>query len=109
SPAVTDKLVVIGSRDNKVHAIDRKTGKGVWTFPTGDRVDSSPVVAGTKGVGGAMGRNVYVLDLAKGKELQRISLGTSPIDRITASPVVVDGKVLIGTQSGKLYCLGAKR
>lgn len=40
SPAVTQKLVVIGSRDNKLHCIDRATGAGVWAFPTGNKVDS---------------------------------------------------------------------
>ncbi len=48
SAAVTDKLVVVGSRDKRVHALDRKTGKPVWTFQTRNRVDSSPVIVGTR-------------------------------------------------------------
>jgi len=104
SPAVTDRLVVIGSRDKKVHCIDRKTGAEAWTFLTGDRVDSSPVVVGNRVVVGSMDSNVYVLDLATGKQIQKIEVDGA----VTASPVVVGGKVLIGTQKGTLYCLGEK-
>src|SRR4029079_7507409 len=53
SPAVTQKYVVIGSRDNKVHCLDRVKGTAVWSFPTGNKVDSSPVVAGAKVVVGS--------------------------------------------------------
>jgi outer membrane protein assembly factor BamB len=105
SPAVTDKIVVIGGRDNLVHAIERKTGNDLWTFPTRNKVDSSPVIAGDRVVVGSLDSHVYVLELNTGKELQRIELD-SPI---AASPVVVDGKVLIGTQKGTLYCLGARK
>jgi outer membrane protein assembly factor BamB len=105
SAAVTDKAVVIGSRDNKVHAIDRQSGKGLWSFPTGNKVDSSPVIAGSKVVVGSLDGNLYVIDLTSGKEVTTVTLDGP----ISASPVVVNGKVLIGTQKGTLYCLGAKK
>jgi outer membrane protein assembly factor BamB len=105
SPAVTDKLVVIGSRDKNVYAIDRARGKQVWRFPTGSQVDSSPVVAGDRVVFGSLDKHLYVLDLRSGRRLQKVDL-KGPI---SASPVVVGGRVLIGTQNGTLYCLGAKK
>jgi outer membrane protein assembly factor BamB len=104
SPAVTEKFVVIGSRDKFVHCIDRKTGVAAWTFPTGDRVDSSPVVVGDKVVVGSMDSHVYVLDLATGTLIQKIKVDGA----VTGSPAVVGGLVLIGTQKGTLYCLGKK-
>jgi outer membrane protein assembly factor BamB len=104
SPAVTDKVVVIGGRDKLVHCIDRKTGVAAWTFATGDKVDSSPVVVGDRVVVGSLDSNVYVLDLAKGTLVQKI-----PVDAaVSGSPAVVGGRVLIGTQKGTLYCLGEK-
>src|SRR5207253_5389048 len=48
SAAVTDTLVIVGGRDKLVHALDRKSGKPVWTFPTKGRVDGSSVVAGKR-------------------------------------------------------------
>jgi outer membrane protein assembly factor BamB len=105
SAAVNEKLVVIGCRDGRVYALSRAGGKEEWSFPTGNKVDSSPVIAGSRVVAGSLDRNLYVLDLASGKELQRLGLDGP----VLASPVVVDGKVLIGTQKGTLYCLGAKK
>jgi outer membrane protein assembly factor BamB len=104
SAAVNDKYVVIGNRDNRVHCIDRKKGEVVWTFPTGNKVDSSPVIAGSRVVVGSLDGKVYVLDLASGKEVTKVTLDGP----ISAAPVVVGGKVLIGTQKGTLYCLGAQ-
>ena len=46
SAAVTAKAVIVGSRDNQLHAFDPKTGKPLWSFATKGRVDSSPVVVG---------------------------------------------------------------
>ena len=42
SAAVTDKAVVVGGRDKHVHAIDRTTGKKLWTFPTVRRTTARP-------------------------------------------------------------------
>jgi outer membrane protein assembly factor BamB len=104
SAAVTDKLVIVGSRDKNVQALDRQTGKPVWSFPTRDKVDSSPVVVGQRVYVGSNDGHLYVLDLAKGTEIQKLNLG-SPI---TASPAVADGCLVIGTRKGTIYCLGAR-
>jgi outer membrane protein assembly factor BamB len=105
SAAVTDKLVVVGSRDNRVYALDRAKGTAVWNFPTDGRVDSSPVIVGSKVVVGSLDGKLYVLDLTTGRQLQQIVLDGP----VSASPVVVNGRVLVGTQKGTLYCLGEKK
>jgi outer membrane protein assembly factor BamB len=105
SAAMTDKLVVIGSRDKRVYAINRDTGKDVWNFLTEGKVDSSPVVAGTRVYVGSQDGNLYVLDLATGKELQRLKLDGP----ISASPAVGGGCLVIGTERGTVYCLGAAK
>jgi outer membrane protein assembly factor BamB len=105
SPAVNDRYVVIGKRDNYVYCLDRKTGEEVWTFPTDNKVDSSPVIAGSRVVVGSLDGYLYVLDLASGKEVTKVKLDAP----ISAAPAVVAGKVLVGTQKGTLYCLGAKK
>ena len=45
SAAVSNGKVVLGGRDKNVHAIDANTGKGLWTFATKSRVESSPAIA----------------------------------------------------------------
>src|SRR5205814_2197562 len=43
SVAATADVILAGSRDKCLHALDRQTGKMKWVFPTGGKVDSSPV------------------------------------------------------------------
>jgi outer membrane protein assembly factor BamB len=105
SAAVTDNLVVVGSRDRRVHGIDRKSGQPVWTFQTDNRVDSSPVVVGKRVFAGSLDGKLYVLDLAKGTELKKFDLGSA----VAASPAVAEGCLVVGTEKGVLYCLGAKK
>jgi outer membrane protein assembly factor BamB len=103
SPAVTSNLVVIGSKDRRVWAIDRRKGIDVWSFVTDRHVNSSPVIAGQRVYAGSMDGNLYVLDLAMGTLLQKIDLGP-----ISASPAVADGRLVIGTEKGVVYCLGSR-
>jgi outer membrane protein assembly factor BamB len=107
SAAVTDALVVVGSRDRRAYALDRKTGKKVWTFATGGKVDGSPVIVGKRVYVPSLDGSLYVLDLASGTQVQKLELGRG----IAASPAVAEGRLVIGTVDtpGVLYCLGAKK
>ena len=103
SPAVAMGRVFVGGRDKFVHAIDMKTGKPAWTFPTRARVDSSPVVAGSSVYIGGNDGKLYVLDAASGKSVFEFEAGGP----LSTSPAMADGKVVIGSQDGKVFCLGA--
>jgi outer membrane protein assembly factor BamB len=61
------------------------------------------VVAASPTHAGSLDGNFYELDLASGREVQRFKLDGP----VTGSPAVVDGAVLVGTQTGTLYCFGA--
>jgi outer membrane protein assembly factor BamB len=104
SAAVTDELVIAGSRDKRIWALSRKTGKPVWSVPTGGKVDASPVVVGNRVYVGSLDGNLYVLDVATGRQVQKIALDGP----ISASAAVVSGRLLVGTQKGTLYCFGKK-
>lgn len=103
SVAATESLIVAGSKDRRIWAIDRKNGKDIWSFPTDKQVSSSPVVVGDRVLAGSLDGKLYVLSLAKGELLQKFELGP-----ISASPAVGGGCVVIGTEKGVVYCLGAK-
>jgi outer membrane protein assembly factor BamB len=105
SAALTDDLVITGSRDKRVHALNRKSGQSVWLFPTEGKVDSSPVIVGKRVFAASLDGKLYVLDLAKGTELKKFDLGAP----VPGSPAVGDGCLVIGTEKGVLYCLGAKK
>jgi outer membrane protein assembly factor BamB len=105
SIAVTDALVIAASRDKRVYALKRDNGDVQWTFATGSRVESSPVVVGQRVYVGSSDRKFYVLDLATGREVQKLEFD----DEVTGSPAVAADRLLIGTRAGTLYCLGAKK
>ena len=106
SAAVTDDYVIAGGRDKKVYALDRKTGTEAWSFVTEGMVDASPVVVGSRVYVGCLssGGEFYVLDLKTGKQLQQITLDSA----VTGSVAVADDCVVVGTEKGTVYCLGAK-
>jgi outer membrane protein assembly factor BamB len=106
SAAATDQRVVVGCDDGNVYALDAINGKPAWTFATKKgRVNSSPVIAGKRVYVGTTAGSLFVLDLDKGTELQKLQLGRS----ITASPAVAEDCLVIGTADGVLYCLGKKK
>jgi outer membrane protein assembly factor BamB len=107
SAAVTDKLVVAASRDRKVYALDRATGREAWNFVTEGSVEASPVVVGSRVYVGTLssGGEFYALDLATGKQVQEIVLDGA----VTGSVAVGPDCVVVGTEKGVVYCLGAKK
>lgn len=106
SAAVTDSLVVIGSRDKKVYALDRATGQEKWSFVTEGMVDASPVVVGSRVYVGSLSNTgeFYVLDLGNGRKVQEITLDGA----VTGSVAVGDDFLLVGSERGSLYKLGKK-
>lgn len=106
SPAVTDKLVIAGSKDRKVYALDRETGAEKWNFVTEGAVDASPVVVGDRIYVGCVSTTgeFYVLDL-NGKQVQQLVLDSA----VSGSVGVGPDCVVVGTDKGSVYCLGAKK
>ena len=100
SAAVTSRAIILGGRDKRVWALDRKTGEVLWRYAAKGRIDSSPVVVGNRVFVGSSDGNLYGLDLRTGRELERFELGAP----ITASPAVGQGCLVIGNQDGVLYC-----
>lgn len=107
STAVAGDLIVTGSRDRKVYALDRATGQERWSFVTEGMVDPSPVVVGGRVYVGCLSTTgeFYVLDLASGKQVQQMTLDSA----VTGSVAVGPDCVIVGTEKGTVYCLGAKK
>jgi len=100
SPAVSEKAVVIGGEDMRVHCVDSLTGKALWTYKTLGKVGSSPVIVGDRMLTGSDDGRLYLLSMADGKLLWSYEIGRS----ITSSPAVADGMVLVGCDDGMVYC-----
>lgn len=106
SPAVTDKLVVIGGPGKMLLGLDRKNGQPAWTLASRAKFEGAPVVAGDKVVAGGLDRTLYVLTLADGKQVWKYNAGQP----FKGSPAVGGGRIVIATESGdgRILCFGAK-
>jgi len=102
SAALVDDKLIVGGRDKLVHCLNAKTGKGIWTFPTRARVESSPAVSANRVYVGSNDGHFYVLDVAKGTKLWDFEAGAP----LSASPAIASGRIVIGSQDGRLYCFG---
>lgn len=104
SPAVAGGLVFAGSSDERfLQAVDAKTGKERWHFPTERPVWSSPAVAGALVYFGDGSGTIYALDRTSGIERWRHKSGR----RILSSPLPADGMLYVGNDDGGVYALRA--
>ena len=102
--AEAEGLVLVGSHDHNLYALEAETGKNGWTFPTGDAVWSSPTVEDGVVYFGSMDRHVYSLSLEDGGEIWRYKTGGS----VVAKPLLLDGMVIVGSFDKKLYALNSQ-
>ncbi len=100
SAAVTEEYAVIGGRDKMIHLLDRETGKARWTWNSGARIDSSPVVVGDRIFAGSKTGEVFALDAATGEPVWKFETGSA----IVSSPAVAAKKLVIASLDGVVYC-----
>jgi outer membrane protein assembly factor BamB len=101
SPAVDEARVYFGSRDRRLRAVDRLSGKPVWQFKTGGRVESSPLVFDDAVVFGSNDGRLYAVDKQDGREIWRLDLG----ENLATAPAFADGKIVIGGGEGTLFVI----
>jgi outer membrane protein assembly factor BamB len=112
SPVLAEGLVIFGSGDGQVYAVDAATGAQRWAFKTGDVVHASPALAGGVVYIGSWDRNVYALDAATGRERWRYTTGNDTVIYnqigIASSAAIADGLVFVGGRDGKFHVVDAK-
>jgi outer membrane protein assembly factor BamB len=107
SPAIgSDGTVYAGSYDNKLHAINGKSGIKLWEFGTGGIVVSSPAIGsdGTVYVG-SKDNKLYAINGKSGVKLWEFETGGD----VHSSPAIgSDGTVYVGSHDYKLYAINGK-
>ena len=112
APAVEGDMVLIGSGDGFVYALDAATGQPRWRFVTGAAADSMPVVADGQVFVQSRDGYFYSLDANTGELVWRKPSGEpGPVDfwDFTLAPAATaGGMVLFGSGDGSLYALSQK-
>lgn len=105
SAALTDKGVIFGGDDKQMHALDLN-GETLWNFPTKGHIAGSPVVVGDRVFFGSADGRIYGIDLKSG---QKAWDGYDAGGKFISSPAVADGKLVIASDRGVVYCFGEKK
>lgn len=109
SPLVADGRVYFGSSDERLYALDARTGAVQWAFKSGGMIHAAPALAGRTLVFGSWDGAVYALDAASGKQLWRYQTETeqktSTLFGVQAAPLIDGDTVYIGSRDSWFYAL----
>ena len=111
APVVADGLLLVAEIDaHTVHALDVASGKPVWSFTTGGRVDSPPTVYQNRVLFGSADGYVYSLSAKDGTLAWRFRAAPEE-RRMTSFEQVesvwpVSGSVLV--EDGVVYCVAGR-
>ena len=103
SPLVYGNLVLFGTHDNNLYAVNRWSGKEVWHVTTIGNIWSSPTAANGLIYFGSNDGKVYAVWASNGTVAWSKPTG----DEVRSSPAVSNGVVYIGSMDNKLYALNA--
>ncbi|MBI3241008.1 MAG: serine/threonine-protein kinase [Chloroflexi bacterium] len=99
-----DGLIIVGSADYHVHAIEANSGWGFWKARTQKPVVSSPAVTEKAIYIGSADNNLYALSVRDGKVLWKYETG----DQIASSPAIYKNAIYFGSVDGYVYCIEMK-
>jgi outer membrane protein assembly factor BamB len=97
---VGDPTIFVASGDGSMYGLADGDGsvRPVWTTPIGTSLDSSPALANGVLYLGAGDSRLRALDALTG----RVLFTSDAITCTTSSPVIADGKVVVGTSHGEV-------
>jgi outer membrane protein assembly factor BamB len=114
TPAVARGLVVAGSADGELRALNATDGQTVWSTHGLGAMSSSPTISGDRVFAGTLSGFVYAMDVTRGNIVW--SWKGPANAAVWASPVVYGDEVIVGVASpygdqplvpGRLYGLDA--
>ncbi|MDD4144231.1 MAG: PQQ-binding-like beta-propeller repeat protein [Prolixibacteraceae bacterium] len=104
SPAIAGNRLLIANHNKFLYCFDKNSGKKLWEYNTGNRVEASPVVAGNKVVVANMRGDLALVSLSDGKVIWSYETGS----QIVSNPAVAGGRIYVGGSDGNMYCFGKK-
>ncbi len=119
APALTDKLLIVGTVDAGLRAFDRNTFEEIWHFnprpsltvsgPYAEArvkmIAASPVISGGKVYVGGLDGYFCVLDAQTGKTEWETELGAP----IFSTVAIADGQIFISDYGGNIYSFSGKK
>jgi outer membrane protein assembly factor BamB len=104
TPSLADGLVLVGTFDERLVAIDQQTGEQVWASPAAGRIWGNPQPVDGIAVVGDTAGSVSAVDLRDGTSVWQVEAGAA----VVPSPVTREGTVYIVTQAGRILAYSIK-
>ncbi len=103
--ATDGKLLFAANGNGTLYALDASNGAPtvVWTYKTGNKLWSKPLVADGRVFQSSLDHALYALDAATGKELWKFKANAS----IASTPTIDNGVLYIGAFDSKFYAIDA--
>ena len=103
-PVVVDGTVLVGSDDGNMYAFSVSDGTRLWSFPTANKIWSTPAVGSGTVYFGSLDHNVYALSLDDGSLVWSFTANAA----VTGTPVLARGRVYVGSFAGDFFAIDAK-
>ncbi len=104
SPAISDKVLYVGSTDKRLYAFDLATGKRLWKFNAGGIIESSPTITGKLVCFGSVDGLFRCLDRAEGRELWSFQAKSE----IIGSALISNELIYLYSSDDRLYALNSR-
>ncbi|MBU0495415.1 MAG: PQQ-binding-like beta-propeller repeat protein [Chloroflexi bacterium] len=101
SPAAQDGLILLGTNQGTLYALDAAVGRVAWQWDTQGAIQAAPVVTQDTVYVGTMGGCLAALDLLTGQEQWCVETGNA----IHMAPVVAQGRVFVSDRAGRFRAL----
>ena len=101
TPSATNDLLLVGSYDNNLYALELQTGKWRWQFATEGGICGAPAVWKNSVFVGSEDFNLYALSGGDGKPLWQYRTW----NHVRSSPRVYDDRLYVGSDDGHLHAV----
>ncbi|MHB1318845.1 MAG: outer membrane protein assembly factor BamB family protein, partial [Anaerolineae bacterium] len=102
-PAVSNGLMLFGSSEARLIALDAETGDPAWSFPVDSAVVGGVVAADGVAYLGTVSGNVYAVDLETQQSAWPAPFATG--DRVWSTPVVNGSQLYVASMDHLLYAI----
>lgn len=100
---VAANRIVVSTDAGKVYCLNPVDGTVLWTVQAEDRINSAAAIAGDTAYIAGCDAKLRALNLADGTERFAADIGAVS----GGSPAVVDGRIVVGTDGGRVVCLSS--